>query len=70
MLLITKKQKEIGKYILNYRAVHVYSPTLATIALKFNRDRKTIYDHIKRMQAKGYLYKMTPKKKLWDIFYN
>lgn len=70
MKQITEKQKEIGRFILNHRARYVKSPTVLEISRKLGRHEKTIYDHIKRMEIKGYLYKMTPKKKLWDIFYN
>jgi len=64
MYRITPIQKKVGAYIMEYRALNVQSPTITMIALRFKKDRKTIYSHLKRMEAKGYLNKLTPTARL------
>ncbi len=68
MYQITKKQKEIGSFILNFRARYVRSPSLRELARRFNITHQTIYGHLERMEAKGLLKNRVPTRKLKDEY--
>lgn len=67
-MMITKRQKDIGAFIINYRAKYKNSPKITDIAKMFKLNNGTIFRHLERMRNKKLLNKNIPTKKLLDVF--
>lgn len=50
---VTKRQKEIVDFILEYRRREGVSPTLDEIASALGLNKKTIYEHLGRLKRRG-----------------
>lgn len=54
---LTEKQKEILKFIYFFQRSNSYSPTVQEIATYFKINIKTAYEHISRLEKKGFITK-------------
>ena len=66
---LTKKQKEILNFIENFIQTNSYPPTLNEIAINFQITSKAIYDHIKALSKKKYLYYKPKKSRSIKLLY-
>jgi len=52
---LTPRQLEVYLFIDQYRDTHGYSPTQQEIADGTNICRSTLYEHLSRLEKKGYI---------------
>jgi len=57
---LTEIQAEVLKFLNKYTELHGYAPTLKEIAIRCgNKNTSTIHQHVKALQAKGYVSRKT-----------
>jgi len=52
---ITRRQREVLEFILDYRREEGVSPTMDEIADALGVNKKTVYEHLRRLRARGAL---------------
>jgi len=52
---LTPKQLAVLRFIIDYRAMHSYSPTLREIAAEIGRNKVTVFAHVTGLKLKGFL---------------
>ncbi len=61
MEMLTKRQREILKFIEDYIRIHGVAPSIRDIATKFGIQVRAVSDHLKALERKGYIRKI-PRK--------